>query len=203
MKILLACEESQAVTLQFRLLGHDAWSCDLQPTSGNFPEWHLQVDVLTILDRGWDILIAFPPCTHLASSGAKHFAGKIEDGRQEKAVEFFMRMVNAPVPRIAIENPVGIMSTRYRKPDQIIQPYYFGNPYRKTTCLWLKNLPLLFHAKERDLFADSITHVSHGEVNSFGQPAWYANLGTKGRATLRSKTFPGIATEMAKQWGNL
>lgn len=142
MKVLLACEESQTVCIAFREHGHEAFSCDILPCSGGHPEWHIQDDVLNHLE-GWDMIIAFPPCTHLASSGARHFPAKRADGRQQAAIDFFMRLVNAPCGRIAIENPVGIMSTHYRKPDQIIQPWMFGHDASKATCLWLKNLALL------------------------------------------------------------
>ena len=143
MKILVACEESQAVTKELRKLGHQAFSCDILPCSGGHPEWHIQGDVLEQLDKGWDMLIAFPPCTHLAVSGARHFAKKIADGRQQQGIDFFMKMVNAPIPKKAIENPIGIMSTKYRKPNQIIQPWQYGDKAQKSTCLWLEGLPNL------------------------------------------------------------
>ena len=200
MKILVACEESQAVTTRLRAEGHEAYSCDIIPTSGDHPEWHIQDDVLYHLDTGWDMMIAFPPCTHLASSGARHFAAKRASGVQQEATAFFMALVNAPIMRIAIENPIGIMSTVYRKPDQIIQPYQFGDPFQKSTCLWLQNLPLL----------EATEVVDKGEMVEFGSgkrmPKWYADaarLPTKERAALRSKTFPGIADAMVQQWGNL
>ena len=200
MKILVACEESQAVTTRLRAEGHEAYSCDIIPTSGGHPEWHIQDDVLYHLDTGWDMMIAFPPCTHLASSGARHFAAKRASGVQQEATAFFMALVNAPIMRIAIENPIGIMSTVYRKPDQIIQPYQFGDPFQKSTCLWLQNLPLL----------EATEVVDKGEMVEFGSgkrmPKWYADaarLPTKERAALRSKTFPGIADAMVQQWGNL
>jgi len=122
MKILVACEESQIVTKAFRERGHEAYSCDIESCSGDHPEWHVKDDVLEHLEDGWDMMIAFPPCTHLAVSGAKHFKKKREDGRQQKAIDFFMQLANAPIEKIAIENPVSIMSTIWRKPDQIIQP---------------------------------------------------------------------------------
>ena len=149
-------------------------------------------------------MVAFPPCTHLAVSGAKHFEKKRADGRQQDGIDFFMKMINAPIERIAVENPIGIMSGIYRKPDQIIQPYYFGDTYQKTTCLWLKNLPRLFHAKEADLFNDNITHVDKGEFISTPSgkklPKWYSDNKS---AKNRSKTFPGIAKAMADTWGAL
>lgn len=135
MKVLVACEESQAVTIAFRKLGHEAYSCDIEPCSGGHPEWHLQQDVVPLLSQNWDMIIAFPPCTHLATSGAAWFEKKRKDGRQQQGIDFFMLFANANCPRIAIENPVGIMSTVWRKPDQIIQPWQFGEPFSKKTCL--------------------------------------------------------------------
>lgn len=200
MRVLLACEESQAVTIEMRKLGIEAYSCDIEPCSGDHPEWHIQKDVLTILD-GWDMIIAFPPCTHLAVSGAAWFKQKIEDGRQQQGIDFFMQFANANCEKICIENPVGIMSTKYRKPDQIIQPWQFGDPFQKSTCLWLKNLPKLIPTEE----------VSRGEffewVDKNGkkkkQPKWFMDAlkDKKNRAKIRSKTFPGIAKAMATQWG--
>ena len=141
MRILVACEESQAVTKELRRLGHEAYSCDLLPCGGGYPLWHIQVDALELLKMRWDMVLAFPPCTHLAVSGARYFAEKRKDGRQQAAIDFFMRFANCDCPRVAIENPVGIMSTHYRKPDQIIQPWQFGHGETKATCLWLKGLP--------------------------------------------------------------
>ena len=147
MKILIACEESQVVTKAFRAKGHEAFSCDTQPCSGGKPDWHLQYDVSTILKRPlfwrWDMIIAFPPCTHLAASGARWFKEKQKDGRQQKGIDFFMTFVKAEIEKISIENPIGIMSTVWRKPDQIIQPWQFGHGETKATCLWLKGLPKL------------------------------------------------------------
>ena len=198
MKILLACEESQEVCKRFRELGHEAYSCDILPCSGGHPEWHIQGDVLPLLKDKWDMIIAFPPCTDLAVSGARHFAKKIADGRQQKSIEFFMAFANANSARIAIENPVGIMSRVWRKPDQIIQPWQFGHEHQKTTCLWLKGLPLLKPTKI----------VGKGEFTVFKSgkrhPKWYADalkLSPKERSIARSKTFPGIASAMANQWG--
>ena len=203
MKILVACEESQAVTKELRKLGHEAYSCDILPCSGGHPEWHLQQDVIPLLKEKWDMILAFPPCTHLAVSGARHFEQKIKDGRQQQGIDFFMQFVNADCPRIAIENPIGIMSTKYRKPDQIIQPWMFGDKYTKSTCLWLKGLPKLKPTKI----------VEHGEyfewVDKKGkkkrQPKWFYDALKKAktseeRSVIRSKTFPGIALAMATQW---
>lgn len=192
MKILVACEESQAVCIAFRELGYDAFSCDIQDQSGGYPDWHIKDDALKeAYSAKYDMMIAFPPCTHLAISGAKHFKEKIADGRQQQAIDFFMKLVRAPIKHIAIENPIGIMSTIYRKPDQIVQPFYFGDQAKKSTCLWLKNLPLLKSTKI----------VSEGEIHILPDgrkiPKWYSN-----NKKIRSKTFPGIAQAMAKQWSN-
>jgi len=214
MKILIACEESQAVTIEFRKLGIEAFSCDLLPCSGGHPEWHYQKDIFDVIDMGWDCMIAFPPCTHLTVSGARHFEQKRKDGRQQQGIDFFMAMINAPIKHIAVENPIGIMSTEYRKPNQIIQPYYFGDPFQKTTCLWLKNLPMLQYNLEPNLFEQSVTATKDkGEFVEFmskkgvmkKQSKWYfdalKNAKTKEeRSTIRSKTFRGIANAMATQW---
>jgi hypothetical protein len=194
MKILIACEESDEVRGRFEQLGFDAWSCDLQPNR-NTNAKHYQCNIFDIINEGWDAMIAFPPCTHLAVSGAAWFEQKRKDGRQQQGIDFFMAMVNAPIKHIAIENPIGIMSKIYRKPDQIIHPYYFGDEARKKTCLWLKNLPKLKHLKEPDLFESKVTHVSQGKTVN-GYPAWMFNNDKK----HRSKTFPGIAEAMANQW---
>lgn len=202
MRVLVACEESQAVTKELRRLGHEAYSCDIQECSGGHPEWHLQQDVIPLLAEPWDMIIAFPPCTDLAVSGARHFAKKRADGRQQRSIEFFMQFANADCPRVAIENPIGIMSSHYRKPDQIIQPYQFGDHARKSTCLWLKGLPKL----------TSTNIVDPGEIMrggfSVGASANYArdengkilSWNDSRTAKLRSKTFPGIAKAMAEQW---
>lgn len=207
MKVLIACEESQAVTIEFRKRGHEAYSCDLLPCSGGYPEWHIQGDVLPLLREDWDLVISFPPCTHLATSGAAWFEKKRADGRQQEAIDFFMQFTKLECPW-AIENPMGIMSTVYRKPNQIIQPYFFGDRQSKKTCLWLHKLPLLYHNDKPNLFDQIVTHVDKGETVTFESgrtmPKWYTdawNLPVKERAKLRSKTFPGIARAMAEQWG--
>lgn len=184
MKILVACEESQAVTIELRRLGHEAYSCDIEPCSGGHPEWHLQVDALELLKMKWDMILAFPPCTHLAVSGARYFEQKRKDGRQQAAIDFFMRFANADCPKIAIENPVGIMSTVWKKPDQIIQPWQFGHGETKKTCLWLKGLPPLIP-----------TEIVEGRE----QRIWKMPP-SEDRAKNRAKTFPGIARAMAEQW---
>mgnify|MGYP000264630580 CR=1 FL=1 len=192
MKVLLACEESQIVTKAFRDKGHEAYSCDIIEQSGGYPEWHIKDDVMEHLEDGWDMMIAFPPCTHLAVSGAKHFKKKREDGRQQKAIDFFLKLANAPIVKIALENPVSIMSTIWRKPDQIIQPWQFGDPFQKTTCLWLKNLPILFPTKIVDKGA-FVTTPSGKKL-----PKWYSD---NKNSKVRSTTFQGIAEAMAEQWG--
>lgn len=184
MRVLVACEESQAVTKELRRLGHEAYSCDIEPCSGGHPEWHLQQDVTQLLKIRWDMVIAFPPCTDLAVSGARYFEQKRKDGRQQKSIEFFMMFANCGCPKTAIENPIGIMSGIYRKPDQIIQPWQFGHGETKRTCLWLKGLPKL---KPVDI------------VPGREQRIWKMPPG-KDRAKTRSKTYPGIAKAMAEQW---
>ena len=185
MKVLIACEESQVVTSAFRNLGHQAWSCDVLGTSGSHPEWHIEGDVTPYLSDDWDMIIAFPPCTDLACSGARWFKEKQKDGRQQKSIEFFMKFAEADCPRVAIENPIGIMSTHYRKPDQIIQPWQFGHGETKATCLWLKGLPQL-----------QATDVVEGRT----QRIWRMGP-SDDRGKLRSKTYQGIAEAMANQWG--
>lgn len=205
MKILLACEESQAVTKELRALGHKAFSCDILEQSGGHPEWHLQGDVTEILRAKWDMIIAFPPCTFLTVTGNRWFnIEKYGDKAiqrhkdREDAIDFFMLLANANCDKIAIENPVGTMSSKWRKPDQIINPYQFGDAYEKKTCLWLKGLPLLTPT-------NIVTPPPRTEFESGkSMPTWYAEawkLPKAERAKLRSKTFPGIAKAMATQWG--
>lgn len=200
-RVLVACEESQEVTKRLRHRGIEAYSCDLQPTSGWHPEWHIQADALEIVKMEWDAVIAFPPCTHLAVSGASWFAEKIRDGRQQMGIGFFLAFTALDhIKHVAIENPVGIMSNLYRKPDQIINPWQFGDPYEKKTCLWLKNLPLLeptniVEPKARE-------YAKNGLGNNM--QAWYSktrDLPPALRSKERSKTFPGIADAMADVWG--
>ena len=205
-RVLIACEESQAVTKEFRKLGFEAYSCDILPCSGGHPEWHLQKDIFEIINDGWDLMIAFPPCTDLAVSGARHFERKIADGSQQKSIDFFMSIVNAPIKHIAIENPIGIMSKKYRKPNQIIQPWMFGDKAQKSTCLWLKNLPNLTPTNivEKGEFFE---FVSKKGVKK-RMPMWYYQALQKAktpeqRRTLRSKTFDGIAKAMAEQWSKI
>ena len=206
MRVLIACEESQVVCKAFRALGHEAFSADLQPCSGGHPEWHYEGDVFDVVNEGWDMMIAHPPCTHLAVSGAAWFEKKREDGRQQEGIDLFMRFTETDIPMVCIENPVCIMSSLWREPDQIIQPYYFGNEAQKTTCLWLMGLPTLRHFPEDDLF-DKKTHVGRGEmIEVAGAPRakWMAeaySLPPDERSRVRSKTFSGIANAMATQWG--
>jgi len=194
-KALIACEESQAVTKEMRALGIEAYSCDIKPCSGGHPEWHIQGDVIPLLEEEWDLIIAFPPCTHLAASGAKWFEQKRKDGRQQQGIDFFMRFANAKCERVAIENPVGIMSSVWRKPDQIIQPWMFGHPEIKATCLWLKNLPKLQPTNNVKELFDSLPKNKQQRLHYLPP--------SKERATLRSKTFLGVAKAMASQWGIL
>lgn len=216
MRVLVACEESQTVTKEFRKLGIEAYSCDLLPCSGGHPEWHFQDDVFNHIDKGWDLMIAHPPCTFLAVSGAKwfyhpedkelpvdkrrphpRFPNRRKD--QKEAIAFFKKLATADIPYIAVENPVSVISSKWRKPDQIVQPYMFGDEATKTTCLWLKNLPKLQPTKI----------VGKGERVVFksgkSQPKWYSDALSKAktsaeRQTLRSKTFEGFAKAMVEQW---
>jgi hypothetical protein len=184
MKVLVACEFSGVVRDCFRNRGHDAWSCDLLPTESD-PAYHMQDNVLDHLEEGWDLMIAHPPCVHLAVSGARWFRDRKEE--QRKAIDFFMSLVDAPIPRTAVENPKCIMSTLYRKPDQIVQPWQFGHGEVKMTCLWLKNLPKL----EPTCIVDGRSDRVLKEPDS------------KNRWRKRSRTYQGIAEAMADQWGCL
>lgn len=228
MKILVACEESQAVCKELRRLGHEAYSCDIQDCSGGFPEWHTKTDVTDLLngncefetcdgkkhviDGRWDMIIAFPPCTHLACSGARHFEKKRADGRQRRAIEFFCRVLTADCEKISVENPVNIISGNYVrkwfpdlsnkynlpiKPTQEIQPYMFGDAYEKKTCLWLKGLHPLHSTNV--VTPPSRTVFKSGKTMA----TWFANsfcLPSEERSRVRSKTFAGIARAMAEQW---
>jgi len=191
MKVLVACEYSGAVRDAFLVKGHDAWSCDLLPTDKTGP--HIIGNVLNILDENWDLMIAHPPCTHLAVSGARWFKNKQEE--QKEALSFVKALLNAPINKIALENPVGIISSVIRKPDQIIQPWMFGHEYTKTTCLWLKNLPNL---KPTNIVSKGEKHVTKGGKVL---PKWYNLPQSKYRWKIRSKTFEGMAQAMAEQWG--
>lgn len=231
LNVLVACEESQRVCNEFRRLGHNAYSCDILNCSGGHPEWHFKQDVIEVINNkggklqsgddlyingDWDLMVAHPPCTFLAVSGARwyyhpddkdlpveqrrphpRFPNRAAD--REEGVEFFMSLINAPIEHIAVENPVGIMNTRYRKPDQIVQPYFFGDEASKTTCLWLKNLPPL----------EPTEIVGKGEMVELSSgkrlPKWYSDAlvnakTSEERRNLRSKTFPGFAKAIAEQW---
>ena len=231
MRILVACEESQTVTRELRKLGHDAYSCDLLPCSGGHPEWHFKQDVFEIIENNggilqsgeenyseepWEMMIAHPPCTYLAVSGAQwyyhpedkhlptgqrrpHPKYPHRTKHREEALAFFKALYDAPVERIAVENPIGVVSTQFKKPSQIVQPYMFGDEATKTTCLWLKNLPPLLPTEI----------VGKGERIEFksgkSQPKWYSDAFVKAktpeeRRTMRSKTFPGMAKAIAEQW---
>lgn len=195
MRVLCACEESQAVTAELRRGGHEAYSCDLLPTSGRHPEWHIQADALEIVKMDWDMVLAFPPCTHLASSGAAWFERKRQNGQQQMGIGFFLAFTTLEhVPMVAIENPIGIMSKLYRKPDQIIQPWMFGHPEQKATCLWLKGLPKLEPTND-------VRDEMEGLPDNQRQRLHYLPPSPE-RGKLRSKTFPGIAKAMAEQWGS-
>ena len=184
MRVLIACEFSQIVTQAFRKLGHDAHSCDILPTEGT-PVFHIQDDVLNHLDDGWDLMIAHPPCTFLTVSGARWFKNRKKE--QQNALDFVQKLMNANIPKICIENPISVISTRIRKPDQIIQPWMFGHGETKATCLWLKNLPFL---KPTNMVNGRLQRV-HNEPPS---PNRWKN---------RSRTFQGVADAMAVQWGCL
>tara|TARA_R110002020_G_scaffold7475_1_gene31407 strand:+ start:607 stop:1230 length:624 start_codon:yes stop_codon:yes gene_type:complete len=206
-KILIACEESQTITKAFRKKGHNAYSCDLQEESGGHPEWHIQCDALQEAYSGaYDLMIAHPPCTYLAVSGARWMYNKDGSRNEERwnkqldALKFVQKLMDAPIDKIAVENPVSVISSQIRKPDQIIQPYHFGDEATKTTCLWLKGLPLLTHTNV----------VGKGEKVTFksgkSHPKWYADALSKAktkaeRQKLRSKTFTGIANAIVDQWG--
>lgn len=221
MKVLVACEESQRVTMEFRARGHEAYSCDIIDCSGGHPEWHIKEDVLPLLNGNcefktedgtthevngkWDMIIAFPPCTYLTVTGNRWFnverygekaLKRIED--RKDAIKFFLSFANADCDKIAIENPVGVMSSEWRKPNQIINPWQFGDPFEKKTCVWLKGLP--------NLEATDVVEIPERKQFASGKsmPTWYADafrLPKEERAKLRSKTFPGIARAMAEQWG--
>ena len=230
MKILVACEESQAVTIELRKLGHEAYSCDIEPCSGGHPEWHIQEDVLPLLNGDvcfntcddlehsilgkWDMIMAFPPCTYLTNAGTRHFSRRINpeekvvarEKLREEAKEFFLRFANADCDKIVIENPVGYMNTHFRKPNQIIHPYYFGDNYKKRTCLWLKGLPELVPTDM--LPVPEPQYICQSDLCKGKKIGWCEGIkgthgGQKGRAKARSKTFPGIAKAFAMQFAGL
>lgn len=187
MKVLIACEYSGRVREAFRALGHTAWSCDLYEPAEDGSKFHITGDAAKVAYQGgWDLMVAHPPCTHLAVSGARHFEAKKADGRQQEAIDFFMCLANAPIPRIAIENPVCIMATEWREPDQTVQPWMFGHGETKATCLWLKGLPPLMPTKIVDGRYPRV-HLMPPGPNRWKE---------------RSRTYEGIAFAMAKQWGH-
>lgn len=205
LSILVGCEESQAVCIELRKLGHEAFSCDLQECSGGHPEWHLQMDVFEAIKiKKWDIGIFFPECTHLSGAGAPSWKIKQADGRQQKAFDFVMKLADCGISKIAIENPTGFLNTNWRKPDQIINPFQFGDPFKKRTCLWLKGLPKLtptnivkpeYHytsnSTQGGLLKDGTRRKSKLPIRK----AW-------DNSKERSKSFSGIAKAMAIQWTN-
>lgn len=215
MNVLIGCEKSQTVCIEFRKLGHEAFSCDLQECSGNYPEWHLQTDIFDAIKlKDWDFIGLHPVCTKMTLSGNRHYApGKEKYSQRVDAVEWTIKLWQTACEKarfVYLENPMGAMNGDKRLPKpQIIQPYYFGDEFQKTTCLWLKNLPYLLHAKSDTLFEQK-THIGKGEMVTFSSgcvmPKWYADawkLPEYERKELRSKTFPGIAKAMANQWSNL
>jgi hypothetical protein len=215
MNVLIGCEESQAVCIAFRERGHEAFSCDLEPPSGGHPEWHLQMDVFEAIKlKRWDMGIFFPECRFLTKTGNKWFlpeyAERFPDRHEqrEESILFVKGLWESGIDKISIENPIGVLSTRFRKPDQIIQPYYFGDPDRKPTCLWLKNLPRLQFALTDNLFMKqtAVEPVIVTHANGKTDPLWHyqtINLPAAERSKMRSKTFRGVAEAMATQWGTL
>jgi hypothetical protein len=201
MRVLLACEESQAVAREFRALGHEAYSCDILPTSGQNPEWHIQGDVINHLNDGWDLIIGFPPCTYMTNGGAVRMypkKGQIDPERFQKAMKakaLFMAIYNAPVKHIAIENPLPMKVIGLPERSQLIHPYQFGDPYSKKTCLWLKNLSNLVPTNVLSEYQPFI-NGGGGRMNR----AHYKDKKFAGGSIARSKTFPGIAKAMALQW---
>ena len=204
MKVLIACEESQTVTKAFRKNGFEAFSCDILPCSGGHPEWHIQGDVLEQLNKGWDLIIAHPPCTYLTVTGNKWMKPEFRDRfpdrqkQREEAIEFFLKIADAKCGFIAIENPVGIISTVWRKPDQYVHPYHFGDPHSKKTGFWLKGLPKLKHTKV-------VEPIMYTYKDGRKDPIWHVEsmkLPPAERQRVRSKTFEGLAQAMADQWGS-
>jgi len=211
MRVLIACEESQTVCKAFRAKGHEAFSCDIQTCSGGHPEWHFQQDVFEVIDMGWDLMIGHPPCTYLTYAGIRWFNESrygqkaIERHKlKDEAIDFFLKMYNAPIGKICLENPRGFIQ-KVIKPTQLIHPYYFGDECTKATLLWLKGLPPLYHSAHVTLFDDKKTHVYKGAMCSNGSQLLMGihtlNISKEERAKLRSKTFQGIANAMAEQWG--
>ena len=214
MKVLIACEESQATCIEFRKLGHEAYSCDILEQSGGHPEWHIQGDCLIEAYSGkYDLMVAHPPCTYLALSGNRWLYN--EDGskneerweKQKQALDFVRKLLNAPIKHIALENPISVISSQIRKPNQIVQPYMFGDKAQKSTCLWLKNLPLLNPTNIVDK-GEFFEWIDGKTGKKKKQPLWFYEALQKAkspeeRRTLRSKTFKGMAQAFAEQWGDL
>jgi len=209
MRVLIGCEESQAVCKEFRGKGHEAYSCDIKPCSGGRPKWHLTGSVLDVLNDGWDLIIAHPPCTYFANAGLHYLKTKPERKKQlEQSFKLLLAIWNAPARAIVIENPIGWLNTNWMKPTQIIQPYYFGDAELKTTCLWLKNLPRLEYRLNDDLFGVKTAtrkptpsgYCVRKSGKQIGKKYNYYWRQSK-NAEQRSKTFPGIARAMAQQWG--
>lgn len=196
MRVLVACEFSGRVREAFVAAGHDAWSCDILPTE--IPGNHIQGDVFAVLNDGWDMAIMHPPCTYLSSVGNRHLKQPGRLALRQEAFEFVMRLWAAPIERIALENPVGYLNTAWRKPDQIIQPYYFGDPVKKTTCLWLRGLPCLLW--DRAVPYPQPMFYSNGEKTK-GKPIHWTEANKSKDPSERAKTFQGIANAMAAQWG--
>lgn len=208
MRVLVACEESQAVTIAFRDRGHEAFSCDLQPCSGGYPEWHYEGSVFDIINDGWDMMIGHPPCTYLSYAGTAHWNKPGRLRKRLEALDFFASLWEAPIEKICLENPKGCASPTIAKYTQEIQPYYFGDPQLKTTWLWLKNLPLLSWKQDDDLFGvrSAVERPEPTYVDYTGKKRYFTDATGgyhgEGASTLkRSKTFPGIAKAMAEQWG--
>jgi site-specific DNA-cytosine methylase len=205
MKVLIACEESQIVCKAFREKGHEAYSCDIQDCSGGHPEWHIKDDVLLVMDDDWDMMIAHPPCTYLSRAAGRVLYNKDRLPKTYKSFEFVLQLFNSNIKKIAIENPPGWLCTNWKKPDQKIHPYYFGDCEMKETCLWLKNLPLLYYYHEDNLFYNK-TYTSKpiplsSRIGSDGKIKNKYFVSRVSTAKLRSKTFHGIARAMADQWG--
>lgn len=204
MKVLIACEFSGIVRDAFIAKGHDAWSCDLLPTEKLGP--HIQDDVLGHLNDGWDLMIAHPPCTYLSYSGIAYWNRPGRAEKREEGMNFFLALYNTPIPKIAVENPVGYSNSVFRTPDQIVKPYFFGEPIQKNICLWLKNLPLLFHAKENSLFWKR-THTNKPKptyIDKSGKPRYFTDAisgYSKDAQKNRSRFFQSVAQAMAEQWG--
>lgn len=204
MKVLIACEESQVVTIAFRNKGHEAFSCDIQECSGGHPEWHIQGDVLKVINQGWDLMIGHPPCTYISYAGTAHWNNPGRLLKRLEALKFFAKLWLAPIEKICLENPKGCASPTIAKYSQEIQPFFFGDSEYKTTWLWLKNLPQLAHYEHASLF-DEATHSKKPVPKAYNQNGkaihWSDSFAPgKDRGKLRSKTFPGIAQAMANQW---